>query len=243
MYNPFQQRKRDEIKRVVIASSVFHAVVLVLAVLWYVLRPEPEVIKVPVFDMIQMPQAKPQPKPKPKPRPRTQPEPKPQEDLEPRPVEKKEPDKPKEEPKPKEEKPKEVVKNEPDSVPEMEMPDLPPVESNMPMPEFSDASPLQTVESIYVDPLLQVYFERLIKILMGNFKPPDGLDIARGSSTRVHFVISRNGKISSIRLKNSSGNGTWDRLSLRAVQISRLPPLPPNYRAPVLPLIFDFKEK
>ena len=59
-------------------------------------------------------------------------------------------------------------------------------------------------------------------------------------SCSVHFVIARNGAISQVRLVRNSGMGVFDREAVRAVQTSRLPPLPPQYRGGDLGVTFDF---
>ncbi len=247
MFIPFQENNTRNVSKLAIVSAVFHIVVVVSFVIGFVFKPEAEVKKIHVFEMV-IPLNAPKPQARlAKPRPAPKPEPKKEK---PRPVKKKE----KKDPTPKKEPkkdPKPKVKptpEPPDSLPpEMDLPPSPPApaspSSDMDLPSFADASPLQTVGSVYVDPLLQVYLDRLVQILMSNFNPPSGLDIARGSKSRVQFTIQRGGRITGISLKNSSGNGTWDRLAVRALKVSKLPPLPPNYRAPMLPLIFDFKEQ
>ena len=64
--------------------------------------------------------------------------------------------------------------------------------------------------------------------------------MGREAKTTVQFTIDRVGGIAGVLLKRSSGNKAWDHLSVRAIQISRVPPLPPNYRAPNLVLHFNF---
>ena len=62
-------------------------------------------------------------------------------------------------------------------------------------------------------------------------------------SCSVHFVIGRGGAITQVRLVRNSGLGVYDREALRAVQSSRLPPLPPQYRGSDLGVTFDFKQE
>lgn len=59
-------------------------------------------------------------------------------------------------------------------------------------------------------------------------------------SCAVHFNIARNGSVTSVTLVRNSGVGVYDREALRAVQTSRLPPLPPDYRASNLGVTFVF---
>jgi protein TonB len=76
-----------------------------------------------------------------------------------------------------------------------------------------------------------------------NFNPPSGTEINSGTKSSVQFQIARNGEISEIVLRSSSGNSIWDRLAVRAIQITKPPPLPPSYVNENLLLNFDFREK
>jgi protein TonB len=62
-------------------------------------------------------------------------------------------------------------------------------------------------------------------------------------SARVKFVIQRDGRIVDAVVEQSSGVAALDYLALRAVQLTRLPPLPAPFTEPALPvhLIFDYK--
>ena len=200
-------------------------------------EPEP----IPVFEMVQVQQAKPRPQP-PKPKPvEPKPEPKP---LEPKPkpepkpkVDKQLPPEPKVEDKPPEPEPVEEPQPEPEPEPEpeddFEVDDLD-------LPAAVEAPSLNPVGSVDMDPLMQVYLERLKQIIMSNFNPPSNLNVRRDVKTTVQFTVDRFGGITAITLKRSSGNKTWDHLSVRAVQISKVPELPPNFRAPSLVLHFNF---
>ena len=106
--------------------------------------------------------------------------------------------------------------------------------------EVLQASSLNPVGFVDMDPLMQVYLERLKQIIMSNFNPPSNLNIPRDAKTTVQFTVDRFGGISAIVLKNSSGDNSWDALSMRAIRISKLPELPPNYRASSLVLHFNF---
>jgi TonB family protein len=59
-------------------------------------------------------------------------------------------------------------------------------------------------------------------------------------SCAVHFRIARNGTVSQVTLVRNSGVGVFDRESLRAVQTTKLPPLPPQYTNPSLGVTFIF---
>ena len=220
--------------KIIVVAVVFHFLVVAFFIgLHYVnLKPEPE--QIPVFEMVQVAQPKPpapkpvQPKP-PEPKPKTEP-PKPKVNKELPPEIKPEP----------EEKPKEVHEDVP---PEPE-PEPEPQEDfdvdDLDLPRAVEASSLNPVGSVDMDPLMQVYLEQLKKIIMSNFKPPKDLKVGRDAKTTVQFKVDRFGGITAVILKRSSGNKAWDHLSVRAVQISKVPELPPNYRAPSLVLHFNF---
>jgi TonB family protein len=66
------------------------------------------------------------------------------------------------------------------------------------------------------------------------------MNVPKDTKTTVQFTVDRFGSVTNITLRRSSGNNMWDHLSMRAVQISKVPELPPNYRAPALSLNFNF---
>ncbi|MCQ2063665.1 MAG: TonB C-terminal domain-containing protein [Fibrobacter sp.] len=223
--------------KIIACAVVFHMLVVGFCIgMHYVnIKPEPE--KIPVFEMVQV---APPPKPVPPPPPPDQPPPppKPKHDPPKPKVNKELPPEIKPEP---EQKPEEVTEPEPVEEPE---PEPEPVDDfpmdDMDLPKAIEAPSLNPVGSVDMDPLMQVYLEQLKKIIMGNFKPPKDLKVGRDAKTTVQFAVDRIGGITGIILKRSSGNKTWDHLSVRAVQISKVPPLPPNYRAPSLVLHFNF---
>jgi protein TonB len=106
-----------------------------------------------------------------------------------------------------------------------------------------DMPALRTVGNVIMDPQLQAYLATIVRLLYQNFNPPAGTEISKGTKSSVQFQIARNGEISEVVLRLSSGNPIWDRLAVRAVQITKPPPLPPSFVAENLPLIFDFREK
>lgn len=59
-------------------------------------------------------------------------------------------------------------------------------------------------------------------------------------SCAVHFVIARNGAVSQVTVVQGSSVGVYDREALRAVQSTRLPPLPPQYGGSTLGVTFIF---
>lgn len=242
----FSDHGSSGLVKIILCAVVFHAAVVGICIgLRYVdFSQEPEPI--PVFEMVQVtqPQVKPAaPKQKP-PEPKQElPEPPPEKPItkpEPKPkVNKKLPPEPKVEDKKPDPEPEQQV--EPDPTPE-QPPE--PVDDfavdDLDLPATMEASSLNPVGSVDMDPLMQVYLERLKQIIMGNFNPPGNLQVRKDAKTTVQFTVDRFGGITAITLKRSSGNKTWDHLSVRAVQISKVPELPPNFRAPSLILHFNF---
>lgn len=244
----FQSGWNGAIVRIVAVSIVFHALVVVGFVLANRIRFERESEPVKIFELVQVRTAekvRAQSAPRPKPKP-----------PEPAPETKKDAPKPKPKPAPevKRELPpepkiaKEEPKPEPAPVPEENVPEEPsPAEDPMDLPDdmdlpegIAEESGLNPVGYVDMDPLMQFYLERLKQLIMRNFNPPSGLHVAKSTKTSVQFTVDRNGNITDISLKRSSGNKTWDHLSVRAIRVSKLPELPPNYRAPALSLNFNF---
>ena len=227
--------------KIVVCAVVFHFLVVAFFIgLHYVnLKPEPE--QIPVFEMVQVaPPAPPKPPPPPKHEPPKPETPKPKEPPKPK-VNKELPPEIKPEPEQKPEEVHEEVPPEPEPEPEPEPVDDFPVD-DLELPKAVEAPSLNPVGSVDMDPLMQVYLEQLKKIIMGNFKPPKDLKVGRDAKTTVQFTVDRFGGITAVLLKKSSGNKAWDHLSVRAIQVSsmKVPPLPPNYRAPNLVLHFNF---
>jgi len=244
MYSDFYNEK-NEYFSIIAVSLLFHFAVVasLLVAVW--LRPAKEKPPpIPFFEMVNVappppapskPTPKPpEPIPEPIPEPVTKPEPiiKPDLKPEPKPI----PVKP--EPKPKQEsKPAPV---EPAKSHSMDMPmDLPSDIKNKDM----DMPALRTLGDVIMDPQLEAYLKTIMRLIYQNFNPPAGTEISKGTQSSVKFQIGRNGEISEVVLRSSSGNSIWDRLAVRAVQITKPPPLPPSFTSENLPLIFDFREK
>lgn len=241
----FQSGWNGAIARIVVVSLVFHALILLGFVAANSIRFDKEPEPVKVFELVQVSQAK---KPAPRQVQKSPPPKPPEEKREPR----KEEPKPKPKPEVKKELPPEpkVAKEEkpapepepvPEEVPEETVEESMDLPDDMDLPEsIAEESGLNPVGYVDMDPLMQVYLERLKQIIMQNFNPPSGLNVAKSTKTSVQFTVDRFGSITDISLKRSSGNKTWDHLSMRAIRISKLPELPPNYRAPALSLNFNF---
>ena len=229
--------------KIIVCAVVFHLLVVGICIAFHFVNFKHEPEPIPVFEMVQVQQAV-QPRPQP-PRPKpVEPKPEQPKPIEPKPkpepkpkVDQQLPPEPKVEDKPPEPEPVEEPQPEPEPEPEpqddFEVDDLD-------LPAAVEAPSLNPVGSVDMDPLMQVYLERLKQIIMSNFNPPSNLNVRRDVKTTVQFTVDRFGSITAIPLKRSSGNKTWDHLSVRAVQISKLPELPPNFRAPSLVLHFNF---
>ena len=212
--------------KIIVCAVVFHLAIVAICIAFHYVNVKPEPEQIPVFEMVQVSQPKPPspprtqpPPPKPKPKPKVNKKLPP--DIKPEPEEKRE--EVFEDPKP----------PEPEPVDDFPMDD-------MDLPVALEAPSLDPVGSVDMAPLMQVYLEQLKKIIMSNFKPPKDLKVGRDAKTTVQFTVDRFGKISAVILKKSSGNKAWDHLSVRAIQISKVPELPFNYRAPNLVLHFNF---
>ena len=213
----FSSQDDGTMVKIIVCAVVFHLLVAGICIAFHFVNFKHEPEPIPVFEMVQVNQPV-QPRPKPKVDQQLPPEPKVEEKPpEPEPVEEPQP-----EPEP-----------EPEPQDDFEVDDLD-------LPTAVEAPSLNPVGSVDMDPLMQVYLERLKQIIMSNFNPPSNLNVRRDVKTTVQFTVDRFGGITAITLKRSSGNKTWDHLSVRAVQISKVPELPPNFRAPSLVLHFNF---
>ncbi len=239
--SPFFRNGWDgAVVKIVVVSLVFHALLLLGFVAANCIRLEREPEPVKVFELVQVKQTK-----KVAPRQVRKAAPKPPEEKR---ESKKEEPKPKPKPEVKKELPPEPkVAKEEKPAPEPEPVSEEPAEESMDLPDdmdlpegIAEESGLNPVGYVDMDPLMQVYLERLKQIIMQNFNPPSGLHVAKSTKTSVQFTVDRFGSITDISLKRSSGNKTWDHLSMRAIRVSKLPELPSNYRAPALSLNFNF---
>ena len=230
--------------KIIVCAVVFHLLVIGVCIAFHYVDFKQEPEPIPVFEMVQVNQVQPRPQP-PRPKP-VEPKPEQPKPVEPKPrpepkpkVNKQLPPEPKVEENPPEPEPVEEPQPEPEPEPEPEPVDDFAVD-DLDLPTAVEAPSLNPVGSVDMDPLMQVYLERLKQIIMSNFNPPSNLNVRRDVKTTVQFTVDRFGGITAITLKRSSGNKTWDHLSVRAVQISKVPELPPNFRAPSLVLHFNF---
>jgi len=243
MYSDFYNEKNEYLS-IITASLLFHLAIAVALLIAIWLRPAKEnPPPIPFFEMVNLaPPAPSKPTPKPpepvsEPEPIAEPEPVPTKpelkpEPKPAPVAKQEP-KPKQENKPE---PKHAA-TEPAKPKEVSM-DMPSdVKKDMDMPA------LTVLGDVIMDPLLQEYVSRVIRLIKQNFNPPAGTDISKDTKSTVVFQIARNGEISEISLNSSSGNRVWDRLAVRAVQITKAPPFPYSLTHEKLVFRFNAKEE
>jgi len=245
MYSDFYNEKNDYLS-IIGASLLFHLAIVValLIVVW--LRPAKEPPPpIPFFEMVNVaPPApsKPIPKPpEPVPEPAAEPDPiqtKPELKPEPKLAPNTKPDsKPKQESKPE---PKRTA-TEPTQANSMDMPmDMP---SDVKKEKDMDMPALTIIDNEEIDWQMKAYIATLIQLIYQNFNPPAGTEISKGTKSTVQFQIARNGEIDEVILRSSSGNTIWDRLAVRAVQITKLPPIPPSYTKEKLNCNFNFKER
>ncbi len=86
------------------------------------------------------------------------------------------------------------------------------------------------------------YRSAVTAALYGRWRRPLLERLAEPIEVRVSVEIQRNGRVQGLRVDQTSGVPTLDRSALRAVSdADPLPPLPPNWRDPVLPATFIFR--
>jgi len=241
MYSNFYNEKNEYVS-IIVVSLIFHFAVVAALVIAVWLRPAKETPPpIPFFEMINVappppapskPIEKP-PEPVPEPvveQPVIKPELKPE--IKPTPIAKPEPPKPEPKVNPKPTPPVAPAEPSPSKM-DMEMPSE--IKKDMPM--------IETVDYVIKDPQFDAYLSTLYRLILERFKPPPGTEISKDAKTTVYFKIARNGEISEVVLRSSSENKTWDRLAVRAVQITKAPPLPPVILEENLSLKVNFKER
>lgn len=85
------------------------------------------------------------------------------------------------------------------------------------------------------------YLAQMLDKIAQNWEDPYAAQTGAWRAT-VMFVIERDGTLSEIKVEKGSGDRTYDRACLRAVQVTeRLPPLPPEFTAPRLKIHLEFE--
>ena len=137
-------------------------------------------------------------------------------------------------------------------------PELPPKEVPKPKPvqqQRKETKPQEKIEVEAAKPVVSGptvgdtdtdfpfawYLSRVEGLIARNWKPRQiGFGKRAVVSCAVHFSIARNGTVTQVTLIRNSGVGVFDRESLRAVQTTKLPPLPPQFTSPSLGVTFIF---
>ncbi|MBU8871985.1 MAG: TonB C-terminal domain-containing protein [Gemmatimonadales bacterium] len=85
------------------------------------------------------------------------------------------------------------------------------------------------------------YLARVEGLIARNWNPRQlGFGKKAIVSCAVHFQVAKGGAVSQVTLARNSGIGVYDRESLRAVQTTHLPPLPPQFSGSSLGITFIF---
>lgn len=215
-------------------SLAVHTIALVLVFLFgnHVSRRPMEPPRSIRVKMVHLPQTRPVEEPEPEPairtpQPReTQPELPPKEVPEPKPEPKKpEPEKPQVEPR----------QPEPEPEPEVQPDEPEPADVNRPV---SLGPSVQGTDSDFP---FAWYLARVEGLIARSWNPRQlGFGKRALVSCAVHFQVAKGGAVSRVTLLSSSGTGVFDREALRAVQTTRLPPLPPQYSGSSLGVTFIF---
>jgi TonB family protein len=99
------------------------------------------------------------------------------------------------------------------------------------------------VEGEHVAELGSNYFAMVLNLIEQNFSPPF---FPKGVTCKVNITIEKDGTISNIQLKKSSGNSSLDRSAIDALEKTRkLPPLYDSFRENSIKvdLTFDFEKR
>ncbi len=147
---------------------------------------------------------------------------------------------------PPKEKPEVVPKEEPEKPPEDPQPERERPREQEPEMETAEAvaTPSLTVSGPSVGSTdsnfpFAWYLSQVEGRIAANWRPRQ-LGFRNSIACSVHFVIGRSGVVSQVTLSEGSGVGLYDREALRAIQTTRLPPLPPQYSGANLGVTFIF---
>lgn len=215
-------------------SLAVHTVVLVLIFLFgnHVSRRPMEPPRSINVKMVHLPQTQPVEQPTPDPVIQAPPPKQVEPDLPPKQVPEPKPEVKK--PKPEPEKPK-VEPKQPDPEPETAPEETETAEVTRPV---SLGPSVQGTDSDFP---FAWYLARVEGLIARNWNPRQlGFGKRALVSCAVHFQVAKSGAVSQVTLASSSGTGVYDREALRAVQTTRLPPLPPQYSGSQLGVTFIF---
>ena len=129
---------------------------------------------------------------------------------------------------------------EPQPPPRRAPPDPAPGEATGGMVDDDGASSIAPLEGGDVE--FAWYRSAVTAALYGRWRRPLLERLGEPIEVQVSFEIRRDGRVQRLRVERTSGVPTLDRSALRAVSdADPLPPLPPNWRDPVLPATFLFR--
>jgi TonB family protein len=87
------------------------------------------------------------------------------------------------------------------------------------------------------------YLEILRERISDNWSPPPVTGSQDGVTSTVYFKISRDGRVSDVKIETSSKSEIFDRSTTRAVDLSSpLPPLPAGFKGRWLGVHFEFEQ-
>ena len=114
-------------------------------------------------------------------------------------------------------------------------------------PKSTGAQPkASTVSGVRVDDedfRFAYYLEIVKERISFNWSPPPVVGAQEGVMTTVYFRISRSGRVSRIKLEETSNSDLFDRSAMRAVDLSDpLPPLPAGFKGKWLGVHFEFEQ-
>lgn len=113
--------------------------------------------------------------------------------------------------------------------------------------ESSDAGKSGSKSNVRVDDKdfrFAYYLEIVKERISGNWSPPPVTGSADGVMSTVYFRISRDGRVSHVKVETSSRSELFDRSATRAVDLSDpLPPLPSGFKGGWLGVHFEFEQK
>ncbi|MDH3628695.1 MAG: TonB family protein [Acidobacteriota bacterium] len=121
--------------------------------------------------------------------------------------------------------------------PEPEVDDEPEIdESELAMEAGSGVAPLAGLSDEF-----PWYASAVQAVLIENWRRPLLTDLREPVGVRLEWQIQRDGRVTGLRILDSSGIEVLDRSALRAVQSAApLPPLPPRWRSESLPVTYLF---
>lgn len=116
--------------------------------------------------------------------------------------------------------------------------------SKTPEPKESTAgAPRSAIRVDEKDFRFGYYLEIIKERVSYNWAPPPVAGTPEGVMSTVYFRISRDGRVTDLKIEGSSNYDLFDRAALRAVDLSSpLPPLPSGFKGRWLGVHFEFEQ-